>query len=81
MAWCKSRARAQRVRGGTSREKPPDRRLVDSPQNKLGGGEGIEGVYGSITQQGMQKVIDCLRRNTGLDHRSTFVDIGAGLGR
>ncbi|KXZ50220.1 hypothetical protein GPECTOR_17g857 [Gonium pectorale] len=50
-------------------------------QNKLGGGEGVEGLYGSITQQGMQKVLDCLQRNTGLDQRSVFIDIGAGLGR
>ncbi|PNH02098.1 hypothetical protein TSOC_011949 [Tetrabaena socialis] len=55
--------------------------LMQSFENKLGGGEGIEGLYGSITQNSMQKVLDCLRRNCGLDIRSTVVDIGAGLGR
>lgn len=50
-------------------------------QGKLGGGEGTEGVYGSITQMGMQKVLDVLRNSCGLDSRSVFIDIGAGLGR
>ena len=55
--------------------------LTLSAQNKLGGGEGIEGLYGSITQASMQKVINCLQYNTSLDSRSVFIDIGAGLGR
>ncbi|GLC44004.1 hypothetical protein PLESTB_000218900 [Pleodorina starrii] len=55
--------------------------LMQSYENKLGGGEGIEGLYGSITQASMQKVLDCLKHNSGLDARSVFVDIGAGLGR
>ncbi|KAG2445539.1 hypothetical protein HXX76_000154 [Chlamydomonas incerta] len=55
--------------------------LMQSFENKLGGGEGVEGLYGSITQGGMQKILECLAHNTGLDHRSTFIDIGAGLGR
>ncbi|GIL61222.1 hypothetical protein Vafri_15627 [Volvox africanus] len=55
--------------------------LMQSYENKLGGGEGIEGLYGSITQASMQKVLDCLKRNSGLDSRSVFIDIGAGLGR
>ncbi|GLI65751.1 hypothetical protein VaNZ11_009351 [Volvox africanus] len=55
--------------------------LMQSYENKLGGGEGIEGLYGSITQASMQKVLECLKRNSGLDSRSVFIDIGAGLGR
>ncbi|GFR49150.1 hypothetical protein Agub_g11168 [Astrephomene gubernaculifera] len=55
--------------------------LMQSYENKLGGGEGIEGLYGSITQASMQKVIECLKHNSALDHRSVFIDIGAGLGR
>lgn len=41
----------------------------------------MEGLYGSITQSGMQKVLDCLRHNAALDRSSVFVDVGAGLGR
>ncbi|MEW5307451.1 MAG: hypothetical protein WDW36_009846 [Sanguina aurantia] len=55
--------------------------VMQSIENKLGGGEGVEGVYGSITQTGMQKVINCLVNNCKLGSRSVLVDIGAGLGR
>lgn len=55
--------------------------LMQSFENKLGGGEGVEGLYGSITQSGMQKVLECLRHNAALDPGSVLVDIGAGLGR
>jgi hypothetical protein len=50
-------------------------------QNKLGGGEGVVGMYGSITQPGMQKVLDALRLYASMTHLSTLVDIGSGLGR
>jgi hypothetical protein len=50
-------------------------------QGRLGGGEGVQGIYGSITQQGMQRVLDCLHHSCGLGPSSTLVDIGAGLGR
>ena len=50
-------------------------------QNKLGGGEGVEGLYGSIKRGGMDKVLECLRDKCCLDSRSVLVDIGAGLGR
>ena len=50
-------------------------------QGKLGGGEGIEGLYGSITRSGMQKVLDSLVKNCSLRNESHIVDIGAGLGR
>lgn len=50
-------------------------------QNKLGGGEGIEGLYGSLTRTGMQKVLHSLTKSCGLDQTSRLVDIGAGLGR
>jgi hypothetical protein len=50
-------------------------------QSRLGGGEGIEGIYGSITATGMHKVLECMHHNCGLGKNSTLVDIGAGLGR
>lgn len=50
-------------------------------QNKLGGGEGVEGLYGSIKKSGMDKVVECMAAKCGLDSRSVMVDIGAGLGR
>ena len=50
-------------------------------QNKMGGGEGIEGLYGSLTRTGMHKVLHSLSKSCGLDQTSRLVDIGAGLGR
>ncbi|GAB4821524.1 hypothetical protein N2152v2_008570 [Parachlorella kessleri] len=55
--------------------------VMQSLENKLGGGEGIEGLYGSVTKGGMQKVLTALRDKCGLDSNSRLVDIGAGLGR
>lgn len=50
-------------------------------QNKLGGGEGVEGLYGSITQSGTQKIFASMGQHCSLDSDSALVDIGAGLGR
>lgn len=54
---------------------------IRSLENKLGGGAGIDGMYGSITQSSMQKVLDCLRHQCQLDACSVLVDIGSGLAR
>lgn len=60
--------------------RPP---LIASPllQNKLGGGEGVEGLYGSIKKGGMDRVLECLRAQCGLGSDSVLLDVGAGLGR
>ncbi len=50
-------------------------------QNKLGGGEGVEGLYGTLACGGMQKVLDCMAANCGLQSTSRLVDVGAGIGR
>lgn len=56
-------------------------RIMQCEENKLGGGEGVEGMYGSITGGGMTKIIDCLMSKAGLCDASTLVDVGAGIGR
>lgn len=55
--------------------------IMQSIENKLGGGEGVEGLYGSIKKGGMDRVLECMRQKCGLDARSVLVDVGAGLGR
>ena len=50
-------------------------------QSKLGGGEGIEGLYGTLACSGMQRVLDCLAAQCGLASHSRLVDVGAGIGR
>ena len=50
-------------------------------QNKLGGGEGIEGLYGTLACSGMQKVLECMAAHCGMTRESRLVDMGAGIGR
>jgi hypothetical protein len=50
-------------------------------QNNLGGGEGVEGLYGSITATHMQRLLTTMRERCGLGPDSHLVDVGAGLGR
>ena len=52
-----------------------------SLQTQLGGGEGIEGIYGSITGSHMQRILESMKARCGLGPRSCLVDVGAGLGR
>ena len=52
-----------------------------SMENKVGGGEGIEGIYGSITESGVTKIMEALAEFGGMDKSSTLLDVGAGLGR
>lgn len=47
-------------------------------QNALGGGEGVEGFYGSITGAHMQRLLAAM---PGLGPDANLVDVGAGLGR
>jgi hypothetical protein len=50
-------------------------------ENRVGGGEGVEGIYGSITETGVSKIMEALAECSGLGPSSTLVDVGAGLGR
>ena len=50
-------------------------------QNRLAGGEGVEGTYGSITQAGMRSVLEVWEECAGFGSRSVMLDIGSGLGR
>lgn len=49
-------------------------------ETQLGGGEGVEGIYGSLAPTSMQRIVDAMKRY-GLSRSSVFVDVGAGLGR
>ncbi|KAG7672736.1 hypothetical protein NADE_001449 [Nannochloris sp. 'desiccata'] len=55
--------------------------IMTGIENNLGGGEGVEGLYGSITGMHMQRMLAIMREHCGLDASSHLVDIGAGLGR
>ena len=55
--------------------------LMQSGEARLGGGEGMQGIYGSITQASMSRVLDALAAETALGPDSIMLDVGAGLGR
>lgn len=50
-------------------------------KGRLGGGEGVEGLYGSISCAGMQRIVAALQAHCRLDAGCCLVDVGAGLGR
>lgn len=50
-------------------------------ENRLGGGEGIEGIYGSITQTGTSKIMEVMVESCNLNEESFVADVGAGLCR
>lgn len=56
-------------------------RIMQSVEGRLGGGEGVEGLYGSITCTGMQRIVAALQAHCRLGSGSCLVDVGAGLGR
>ncbi len=55
--------------------------MMRAAENQLGGGEGVEGIYGSLTRGGMERVVDALKTHTAFSEHSTLIDIGSGLGR
>ena len=56
-------------------------RHVRREEGRLGGGEGTVGIYGSITEASMGKVVQAWERHCGLDREAVMVDVGSGLGR
>lgn len=50
-------------------------------QNKVGGGEGLVGIYGSMTQAGTRAIMAAMAEHACMGPDSILVDIGAGLGR
>ncbi|GBF93779.1 hypothetical protein Rsub_06111 [Raphidocelis subcapitata] len=56
-------------------------RSMQRAENKVGGGEGVEGCYGTLTRAGVQRIMAELAASCGLGRDSVLVDIGAGIGR
>ena len=48
---------------------------------KLGGGGAGGAIYGEVTQRSFARVVDMLKSECELTASSTFIDIGAGLGK
>ncbi len=50
-------------------------------QNRVGGGEGLVGIYGSMTQAGTCSIMGAFVDHAGMQADSVLVDIGSGLCR
>ncbi|CAM9967254.1 unnamed protein product, partial [Scytosiphon promiscuus] len=55
--------------------------LVQKVTGNIGGNGNSGAIYGELTVGGMQKVVNVLKEETGFDKNSSFIDVGAGLGK
>jgi len=59
-------------------------RIMNAVENNIGGGEGVEGLYGSITGASMERVLRSMETLTGLHTKqqpTVLMDVGSGLCR
>ena len=56
-------------------------KLVRRRTGTLGGGGAGGAIYGEVTQKSFARIVDFLKSECELDTSSTFIDIGAGLGK
>lgn len=54
---------------------------MQAVENQLGGGEGVRGIYGSVTRASMDRVVAAMKAHAGFTADSVLVDVGSGLGR
>jgi hypothetical protein len=55
--------------------------LIRRKNGQLGGAGSGGAIYGEVTQDSFQRVVECLVELTGLGPESVFMDVGAGLGK
>ena len=55
--------------------------MVNRNTGQLGGNAAGGAIYGEITLKSFQKVVDALKQYAGFSAKSSFVDIGSGLGK
>lgn len=56
-------------------------KLVRRRTGTLGGGGAGGAIYGEVTQKSFARIVNVLKSECELDTSSTFIDIGAGLGK
>lgn len=60
-------------------------RMMNAVENNVGGGEGVEGLYGSITGASMERVLSSMEKLTVTDNKEknliVLMDVGSGLCR
>lgn len=55
--------------------------IVRKETGSIGGNADSGAIYGELTAGSMQKVINVLTDQCNLNHKSRFIDVGAGLGK
>jgi len=55
--------------------------IIRKKTGTLGGGGAGGAIYGEVTQESFQRVVDCLVQKCDFTPESVFLDIGAGLGK
>jgi len=55
--------------------------IFQRSENRVGGGEGVIGIYGSLNAASMEKILTAMHDRCGLCEQSHLIDIGSGLGR
>lgn len=48
---------------------------TNQSKRKLGGGEGIEGVYGSLTTSSFARIVQVMQTKCGFDNTNNLIDI------
>lgn len=56
-------------------------RQINAASGQVGGNGSFGPIYGEMTQRSMHRIVDVLRARCGMGPESTFIDIGAGLGK
>jgi len=55
--------------------------LIQKMTGKIGGNAHGGAIYGELTIGSMQRLVDLMKRRTGFDQHSRFIDVGSGLGK
>lgn len=56
-------------------------RLVKKLTGSLGGNANHGPIYGELTMGSMQKMVELMKKHTGFDSHSSFIDVGSGIGK
>jgi hypothetical protein len=56
-------------------------RIINKLSGQVGGNGSFGAIYGELTQNSMQKVVNLMKEKAGFSSSSRFIDVGSGLGK
>jgi len=56
-------------------------RIVGRLTSSIGGNASGGPIYGELTMSSMQKMVNLMKKHTSFDSRSSFIDVGSGIGK